>query len=491
MVALLDSIPMRWPSGPLEIARRQKAEGFTAQAKQVLEYWHGPAALDILQGTPVNCLVVSWAAGLAEDAEQQRTIRSLVDAARQRNLAVIGWVDGQPDSRAAVAAAQAAGLAAVAIQGFSGKSEFPVIPWSERAQAPWDTTAPVLPVTDNVWPGVTPIRRDEPTAGPTGVPWLDSNAWYIQLARARAKAPVWVLVDPPGKGTVLNARSYPLAVCDAGTAGGRWVISLGDALRAGLAEKNSTAGTTWKSVSDAVSFFDRHREWRSYRSLGVVGVISDFSGENYDFSGEILNLSARRDLLFRVLWNLGQGVPEFAGLKAAVWADSAQPSPQVRKALLSFVQQGGLLVTGPKWGTEGTSGASTHRRFDVRTLGKGRIAVAKEALSDPWAFVIDIQLLLSHANDVAKLFNASASGGFRYTASPDGKRALLQLLSYSSAGRSSNTATAWTRHKYRSARVWTIDAARPTPVEVAACEDGGTEYHLPPMPAYIALDLEV
>jgi hypothetical protein len=148
------------------------------------------------------------------------------------------------------------------------------------------------------------------------------------------------------------------------------------------------------------------------------------------------------------------------------------------------------LVTGPGWGTEGKTGASSHRRFDVRTLGKGRIAVSREALSDPWAFVIDVQTLLSRANDVAKLFNASASGGFNYAASPDGKRALLQLLSYSSGGRSSTNATAWTRHKYRDARLWTIDGG-PTPVEVAACEDGGTEYHLPSMAAYIALDFEV
>lgn len=482
---------MRWPSGPLEIAKRQKTDGFNAQVRQVLEYWHGPAALEILQGAPVNCLVVSWAAGLSEDAEQQRTIRPLVDAARQRNLAVVGWVDGEPDSKAVIAAAQAAGLSAVAIQGFSGKSEFPVIPWGDRAHAPWDTTAPVLPVTDNVWPGVTPIRRDEPSAGPTGVPWLDSNGWYIQLARARVNSRVWVMYDPPGKGAVVQPQRYPLAVCDAEAAGGRWVISLDEALRASLAERNATAGGTLKTIWNAVSFFDGHREWKSYRSLGVVGVISDFSGENFDFSGEILNLSSRRDLLYRVIWNLGKGVPDLTGLKAAVWADSAQPSPQVRKSLLSFVQQGGLLITGPKWGAEGTAGASSHRRFDVRTLGKGRIAIAREALSDPWAFVIDIQQLLSHANDVAKLFNASASGGFNYTASPDGKRALLQLLSYSSGGRSSSNATAWTRHKYRSARLWTLDGEGPTPVEVTASEDGGTEYHLPSMASYVALDFEV
>ena len=480
---------MRWPSGPLEIAKRQKTEGFTPQARQTLEYWHTPPALDILQGTPVDCLVVSWAAGLAEDAEQQRTIRPLVDAARQRNLAVLGWVDGQSDGKAAIAAAQAAGLTAVAVQGFSGKSEFPVIPWGDRAHAPWDTTAPVLPVTDNVWPGVQG-RSNTVTAAPTALPWLDSNGWYIRLAKARTQAQVWVLFDPPGKGAVVPARSYPLAVCDAETAGGRWVISLDDTLRAGLAEKNATAGATLKSISDAVSFFDKHREWKSYRSLGVVGVISDFAGENYDFSGEILNLSSRRDLLVRVLWNLGRGVPDLAGLKAAVWADSAQPAPQVRASLLNFVQQGGLLVTGPKWGTQGTPGTSVHPRFDVRTLGKGRIASAKEALGDPWSFVADVQVLLSRANDVAKLFNATASGGFHYTASPDGKRALLQLLSYS-AGRTTSNATAWTRHKYRSAQLMTIDGARPTPVEIAACEDGGTEYHLPPVPSYTALDLEV
>lgn len=489
MAALMNLIPMRWPSGPLEVAKRQKTEGLTPQARQALEYWHTPPALDILQGSPVNCLVVSWAAGLAEDAEQQRTIRPLADAARQRNLAVVGWVDGQSDGKAAIAAAQAAGLAAVAVQGFTGKSEFPVIPWGDRAHAPWDTTAPVLPVTDNVWPGVQG-RRDTATAGPTALPWLDSNGWYIRLARARAKAPVWVLFDPPGKGAVVPARSYPLAVVDAETAGGRWVISLDDALRASLAAKDATAGATLKTIWDAVSFFERHREWKSYRSLGVLGVISDFAGENFDFSGEILNLSSRRDVLSRVLWNLGRGVPDLAGLRAAVWADSARPTAQVRASLLSFVQQGGLLVTGPKWGTEGMPAANAHPRFDVRTLGKGRLAVAKEALSDPWTFVVDIESLLSHANDVAKLFNASASGGFHYTASPDGKRALLQLLSYS-AGRTTNNATAWTRHKYRSAQVWTIEGAQPTPVALTACEDGGTEYHLPPVPSYVALDLEV
>jgi len=105
--------------------------------------------------------------------------------------------------------------------------------------------------------------------------------------------------------------------------------------------------------------------------------------------------------------------------------------------------------------------------------------------------VSDTQFLLSHSNDVAKLFNGSASGGFHYTGSPDGKRALLQLLTYATSGRAANLATAWTRRKYRSARFWAIDAGGPVAVEQTECEDGGVEYHLPPMPAYAALDFEV
>ena len=511
-MALSNSVPLRWLGGPLEIALREKTQGFTAQEKQVLEYWHTPAALEIIQGSPVTCLVVSWASGLAADAEQQRTLKPLVDAAKQLKLDVVGWVDGKVDSNAAIAAAKAAGLSAVAVEGFKGKSDFPVIPWGDRNHVPWDTTAAVLPITNNVWPGVAARGgRDTASAGPTALPWLDSNGYFIKLAHARTDSQIWAVFDPPGAGEVVPARSYPTAVCDAEAAGGRWLISLDSNLRGGLAQKNATAAATWKSISDAVAFFERHREWKSYRLLGAVGVMSDFKGDNFDFSVEIVNALSRRDILFRVLWTTAKNAADLAGLRAVTWTDPAQPSAQLRKTLLTFVEQGGLLVTGPKWGTEGKSVPNAHARYDVRTLGKGRLAIAKVDTGDAWSFVTDAQDLLSHANDYAKLFNATASGGFGYSGSRDGKRALLQLVSYASygggfgggggggrgnmGGRStiplSSMASAWTRDKYRAAQVWTIDAEKPTPIEVAASEDGGTEYHLPPIPAYMALDFEV
>ena len=44
-------------------------------------------------------------------------------------------ISGAPDS--AVAAAKSAGLDGLAIQGFKGKSDFPVIPFCERAAIDW------------------------------------------------------------------------------------------------------------------------------------------------------------------------------------------------------------------------------------------------------------------------------------------------------------------------------------------------------------------
>jgi hypothetical protein len=484
-------VPMRWPSGPVEISRRQQSEGFTPQAQQTLTRWHEPAALELLKDTPVNCLVISWAAGLPEDAQQQNTAAPLVGEANRRKLSVVGWVEGTADHNAALGAARAAGLSAVAIEDFKGKPNPLVIAWGDRAGAPWDSTAPVLPITGNVWPGVAGRQDGGTSAGPTSLPWLDSNGWYIQLARARARADLWIMFDPPGGRTVVPAQSYPTAVCDSEASGGRWVISLDDSLRARLAEGEAAAQQTWKGIAATTAFFQRHSVWKSYRPLGNIGIISDFSGENFDMSGEILNLMSRKGALYRIIWKQTAGAQLFTGLKELVYADGAPPPKELRQEILRFVANGGLLVTGPKWGSEGKSlGPDVHPRFDVRALGKGRLAVAKEDLADPYQIAIDTQILLSHANDQVRLFGGGASGGYHLTGSADGKSALLQLLTYASA-RGNSQMTVWVDRNVRSSRLWSIQAVEPSPVAQVAGEYGGTEFHVGSMPAYAALELTV
>jgi hypothetical protein len=489
-----NAIPMRWPAGPLEIARHEKTVGFSPRMRQALERWHEPAALEILKDTPIDTIVVSWAAGLPADAEQWRTAVPLIEAARRLNLAVVGWVDQAADQRRALAAAKNAGLSAVAMRRLRDSADLPVIAWSEREDVPWDSPTGAVAVAGNVWPGVNISQGGgDAAAGPTSLPWLDSNGWYIQLARARLRAPLWVLFDPPGKGAVFSAQSYANAIADSEIGGGRWVISLDDDFRASLAEGAVPALQSWRQISGAARFFRDHAEWKSYRSLGLVGLVSDFSSANFATGGEILNLMARRDLFFRVIWK-SQAAASFDGLKALVYPDTAPPDPPLRRRMTEFVEQGGLLITGPDWGLQGKPAPPDFpTQLDVRAVGKGRLATARQGFSDPYQVAVETQFLLSHRYDLVKIYNAPSSGCTRFTAPPAGGKALVQCVSYADGGRGGGgLRTVWVRDRFAKARLWSIGS---DPVSIGADpseEYMGMEYHLPPSAprSYVALELE-
>ena len=514
-----NTVPIRWLSGPLDIARREKQGDLTPDARKTLERWHLPETLEFLKNSPVDCLVVTWAAGMPEDSAQQKSLAPLLDAARKNNFATVGWVEGTVSPDAALNAAGSAGLSAVALHNYRGKSEIPVIPWGDRSAVPYDSTAPVIAVSENVWPGVVlSTGAAEADAGPTGLPWVDSNGWFLRMVRARVQTPVWLLFDPPGKGTIQTASAYGMAICDGEAAGGRWVVSFDDNLRAGLAESNPAALQSWREISAVAAFFEKHREWRSYIPLGLVGVISDFGENNLDLNGELLNLMARRDLLYQVIWKSSAMKQPFTGLKGLVSVDQDPPAPELRRKILSFVESGGLLVTNKQWGAEGQPSATDHRRFEIRVRGKGRIAVAKEDLGDPYELAGDIQILFSHANDLVKFFNSTSSGGTQYTASPDGKKSLVQALTYSGGGRSGrgrgrgtgtvavaggsagrggtgggvSLKTLWLKRQYRAARLWQLDAPDAVPIAAVKAEDyDGMEIHLPETSqGYLAIELE-
>jgi hypothetical protein len=282
-----------------------------------------------------------------------------------------------------------------------------------------------------------------------------------------------------------------MAICDAEAAGGGWVISLDDNLRARLLEGDSGAQQAWKGIAAAAAFFDKHRQWRAFQPLGFTGVISDFSGGNFDLSGEILNLMSRTGALYRVLWKHTAMTQPFTGLKALVYADPEPPSKELRQKILRFVESGGLLVTGPNWGPEGKSlGTGAHPRFDVRALGKGRLASARQDLDDPYQVAVDAQILLSHANDQVRLFGSGASGSCHFTGPVDGKTALVQLLTYA-GGRGVSQLTVWVHRNVRSARLWSIQAAEAVAVEHLPAEFGGTDLRIASVPAYGALELEL
>ena len=396
-----ESVPMRWPAGPLDIARGEKTKGFTADTAEVLRKWQDPASLAVVQGTPVNLLVVSWAA----DAGQQEALKPLIEKGKQAGLEFVGLIEGEADKPSALAAAQSAGLAAVAMEGDAPASAgVPVIPWNKAAQVRSSAKSPVVGVADGVFPGLP--QGATPQGGPTNLPWVDSNGAILLIARALAPdKTVWVGFDPPAKAA---AEAYQLAVADSASHGARWVISLDDGLRADLASKKQPAADTWKKAIDTVTFFEQHKEIRTYQPHGLLAVVSNFSGPDFEPGQEAVNLLPRIRQPFRVIARSRAAAASFAGLQAIYYVDKEAPDAALRKKLVAFASGGGILFVHSNWpNPEGPpASAEPYLLFSMRAVGKGRLAVCKEDQPDAYDTVADIQNIMSHRNDLLRLYNA-------------------------------------------------------------------------------------
>jgi hypothetical protein len=345
-----------------------------------------------------------------------------------------------------------------------------------------------IEIVKGVWPGV-----QWPTggagAGPTGVPWVDSNGWLIRLNRAlHPESAPWVDAAPPAK-SFITADSYLIAVADSAAHGGRWIINLDLPLAKSLAAGDPDSVAIWKRLTATAAFFAAHKTWPEYAPVGVAGVISDFAGDNEFFSRELLNLMGRAGLHYRILLKDRISAGSFDELRAVSYTDAAPPSPGLRRQILRFVDAGGLLIAAPVWGEvagpilNGPQPAG----YKVRAAGKGRIALADETPTDPYAWAADAAVLVSHRYDLVRFWNSGAARSF-YTMSPDRHQALVHLLFY--ADRGPDSATVRIAGRFRAARASTVDIPKIVDLGIETQGDG-MEVHLPQVSQYVALELDV
>ncbi|MGA8151315.1 MAG: hypothetical protein WB952_10225 [Terriglobales bacterium] len=412
--------------------------------------WQNPSAVARLRDTRINCLLI----------EDDPALRSVIDEAQRNGMRVI-----------------------------HAASEIPGVT-----------------VITGEWPGVRMSQssnRDERSTGPTGLPWIDSNGWKVRLAAAlNPQAIIWVDVEPKDP----HPGSYSLCFADAAACGGRWIISLDDPLAAGIDGDNKEALETWKDLTRAAEFFATHSYWSSFVDESVVGVVSDFSGDNEFMSNELLNLLTRTTEQYRIIPKNRFSASSLVGLQAVLYADSAAPTPELRKQVLDFVQSGGLLITGPGWGDlPGSPADWDHPRFLCRLLGKGRIAVAKsDDAPDPYLLANDTVVLVSHQFDLLRFWDAGSVNAYLSVA-PDRKRAVVQMVFYARelngkvAMGGPDTATVRVAGRYQTARLLTLDQLdQPMTSGESAAHDVGmviekdaVELHLPNLSHYAAVELSV
>jgi hypothetical protein len=346
-------------------------------------------------------------------------------------------------------------------------------------------------VVEGKWPGVKLSDTgalDTAVAGPTGNPWVDSNDWKVRLTTAvHPGIEVWVVATP--KEPRLFPESYLTALAETAAYGGRWIITLDQQLAAGIANRETEPLQTWKKMTAAADFFAARRDWSGYIPQAVMGIISDFSGRNVFFKQEILNLAARINQQYRIILKTRVSDSSLNGLRAVVYADAEPPTPVLRKRIMAFVQAGGMLITGPKWGQFPRKPAvgDQHPRYTLHTIGKGRAAVAKANLDDPYIAANDAAILISYRYQLLRFWNGGAVGSF-FTMSPDRQRAVVQMIFYASARGGDPSVRIVGR--YRLARLLTLDEPAPRNLELEIQKDA-VELHLPPVSQYAAVELEI
>jgi hypothetical protein len=480
--------PLRWPCGPLELERARRREGSTAREVEALRAWGEPRALESLATGPVDCLVVTWAEGSAEDDSQQRALAPLVEAARRRGLAVVGWVGEKADLGRAIGSARAGGLAAVATESRAAAADVFVLRFRERGLGD-RSPADFVGVAGGVWPGLRiEQRRDaDASSGPTGPPWLDSNAWHVRLVRDLLGAKVvWLAFEPPEIGQPLPAAAYVQAIADSAAWGGRYLVALDPHLRLALAEGRAAAHEAWAELTRALALFAAHRGWAELPPVAQLGVVSGFGGADALLAFEALNLLSRLGVLYRIVEKERGAAAQLDGLDAVLYVDQGAPAPELAHRLDAFVEAGGTLVAPPGWPVHGTKeDAPWAMPFRVFRHGRGRLAVAREEIADPFLLAESTQSLMGHRHDRLRAFNPGTTQ-LHYAASADSRTGVLHAMRYQAPDHRLPMSV-WLRRAWASARALGVDGSAAVVAPVP--RDGGVEIELPPVPVYCALEL--
>lgn len=410
--------------------------------------WTDPSRVKLLAGSPVNCLLCDSVSGAGP----------IVAAARGAGLTVLEW--------------SALGAAPL-------------------AEVNWDSPAQQTVITGLAWPRIklsSTGRTNEVDAGPTGAPWIDSNSWVAKLAAVRAPGkPVWLGFESAKDDPVPGEAAYNIAIADSAATGARWMINLDDGLQKGLAAGNASALKIWSGIVAVLTFFEKHREWTAWEPWGSIGILSTFAGKDEFLGQEVLNLAARRNLLYRVLDRALPASQKLEGLRGVLYVDSDPPSAGLKAQLEAFARAGGLLIVPRALGAEFSGGKPVPcpvGGYDLRMLGKGSLATATRDWEDPYFLAADVHNLVSRRHDPVSLFNASSLWE-HYSVAADRRRALLQLVGFTS--RPNESVSVALARPWRSVAMYAIASETPAMLEPVTVE-GRMELHLPAFSNYAALE---
>ena len=370
-----DWVPVRWP-------------------------WTDAKSLDLLNGTPVNCLLLT------------RPSPEFIAAAAARGVVTLAVVAPGEE-----ATAKADGIVIEGDGAVNGNPAGLVVELTPRHKMKLSSGAPIIGTYQGVWPGIGAAADDGGSkhSGPTSSVWIDTNTGFLRAVRAFGTSTVWLANRPPEK-TVVSTARYLQVIAEAAISGARWVIAFDDDLAARLGKREEAAIGTWQRMAGLLAYFEQHPEWREMRENGQLAVVQD-PAKGGLLSGGILDMIAVKHTPVRPIAGNKLTAEALAGATMAVNIEGNALTPEQKEVLRAFTRAGGTLLNGPPGWQDPTPPAGKI------TLDKAEL----ERLNDMWR---DVNNLIGRRNMGVRLFNV-ASTLSNYLGSRDGKSAIVHLVNYS------------------------------------------------------------
>jgi len=389
LASLSDWIPARWPTSD-------------------------PASLALLEGAPVNCLLL----------ESRHWTPEFLAKARQGSVATLGVLrptSPQEEARRAVDAkltgvvlegdfsiAQAAG-----VRSTLAGSGLAVIELPPRRGIRLDSQDQILGTGEGLWPGIEIEHGGSTLTGPTSSPWVNTNSGFLRFLRAAAAGAVWIGVSPPAR-SAYPAERYAQAIADAALAGARWIVDLDQDLWKRLLDGESSARAGWKSITRHLAYFEQ-RDWSGYRPHSHFALVEDAATGGL-LSGGLLDLMSAQRTPVRVILPRQVSAARLRGARLLLNLEDRALSEEQRRAIEEFRKSGGVVLNSPVG-------------FHLPTAPPGQVLPTRQQ----WTQLQKVWEIAYHAiarkNFGVRVFNTAGMLS-SLMATPDGKSLLVHLLNY-------------------------------------------------------------
>ncbi len=306
--------------------------------------WHSsaPQSLELLAGTPVNCILL----------ESQDWKPAFIAAARKHNIALIGLARTAAD----VPLARQSRLDALVLEGTpdadlkaaARSSTLPLIELPPRAAIRLDDNLTVTGTSQALWPGVEAEHGGRTVLGPTSTPWINTNGGFLRFLRASTSAVIWIGVRPPPR-TIFPPERYARVIGDAALAGARWIVALDDDLDSRLLARDPAAMRDWRTIAAYLSYYESHPEWRGYRAYSRLAVIQSAANGGL-LSGSLLDMLSSQRSSVRVIPPHRFTPAALKDARVVLDVDPDLLTPAQQQAVDDFAKAGGTVVNPPaRW----------------------------------------------------------------------------------------------------------------------------------------------